>query len=989
MAGKEAEVPTIRAIRRAIAFTAALSLTAFGASAGPPRFHSHFPVSEPQHLGPPVVHQPIHECARAVHVSGFVPHARVEVFVNGTERVGRAEPPLGFADIPLTRALKRHEKVTATQRVEGVTSVQSYLAAEVTELAGPLGKPVVVRDIFHCGRVVPVDNLNESTRVHVFQDAPEIGAAAVTLPLTPVGTSSLGLGPVTARQVLCEDDPPRRRESLLSDPVEVKSLVNLPLPPVLDKRFYIVGNDVVAFSGLYTGARLEVTDHGVAVGGGFATGSANWLPLARPVQATSDHRGIQTLCLPSPPSERVEPTAELGPPRLLDPICAGSQFAVVRDTRVNANVVLLRNGGTAGYGGAVPGDLMITLGDNQKWNAGDTAVAFQSMGEATLSVRSNEVTVVADIQRPVVEVMGGEPFFLSENGEAAIDGPVFPRGRGAGPNVVIQACCDERVQARILAPDDRVVAELKLARLFPGYHAGRWDWTSTTGWAVPGGIPVGRYRVAVATGCDQEPVEAPFYVIFNPADVAGPPRFSFNETGIWFVPHEDFEDHMVARVYHLHPDDRRVFEKAMAAASGLTDPREAAGRVAKAEAALFKYSLLFHTNDVLHMLASFTEAQCADDASVLTALLRAIGIPAHPVTADADLENDNAEWSFDTWVEVKLPTEGGGSAWAVFHNHWPNGLPPVRGPLTRASFGATTGLAQKTYNDLIFMAGEDWVWNTVADGYADLELSRNGCGEPRESHDAVASWLIDLCERGSEPGSAPGYWNPNHWSCAGLASSTQGLTADFRPDSTETAPGEPVAGRLILAHRGARPQRGTIRVELVSDLPESKLFPDRVLASVRRRIRLAPGREAVLPVHFEAPRDLPPGHRLALRVRLGDRTVAVAAVPFTPLLEVRAEVGGEAAVGGELALTVRLANHSREPLRAVRVDVDVPPGLELAPGGEEDRREVSLAAGESATIIRRLRVTAPLEAGTLRVDVQSEAGGTRELVPVAIAGPPG
>ena len=141
-------------------------------------------------------------------------------------------------------------------------------------------------------------------------------------------------------------------------------------------------------------------------------------------------------------------------------------------------------------------------------------------------------------------------------------------------------------------------------------------------------------------------------VIFNPADVGGPDRFSFNETGVWFGAGFNASR---ALVYHLHPDDARVFQKARVAAEGQTDPQQAAIKVAAAEESLFGYSLNYHSNDVLEMLTSFNEAQCADDANILTSMLRAIGIPAHPATADAALETKAANWTFDTWTEFLVP----------------------------------------------------------------------------------------------------------------------------------------------------------------------------------------------------------------------------------------------------------------------------------------------------------------------------------------------
>jgi hypothetical protein len=41
---------------------------------GQPSPNPDVPVREKGQLSPPIVRDPIHECARAVHVSGFIPH---------------------------------------------------------------------------------------------------------------------------------------------------------------------------------------------------------------------------------------------------------------------------------------------------------------------------------------------------------------------------------------------------------------------------------------------------------------------------------------------------------------------------------------------------------------------------------------------------------------------------------------------------------------------------------------------------------------------------------------------------------------------------------------------------------------------------------------------------------------------------------------------------------------------------------------------------
>src|ERR1700682_4617496 len=91
-----------------------------------PTINQRLPIKERSNLSPPIVEPPIHECALAVKVSGFVPKAMIHVFANGSELVGTANPKHGPAEVPLKRPLVLGDVITATQTVAGVTSVQSY-----------------------------------------------------------------------------------------------------------------------------------------------------------------------------------------------------------------------------------------------------------------------------------------------------------------------------------------------------------------------------------------------------------------------------------------------------------------------------------------------------------------------------------------------------------------------------------------------------------------------------------------------------------------------------------------------------------------------------------------------------------------------------------------------------------------------------------------------------------------------------------------------
>ena len=935
-------------------------------------------MKEPGQLSPPMVGKPIHECAEAVHIYGFIPHATVTVYANTTERVGEASPHFGFADISLSRPLKLGDSITATQTVDGVTSDHSILPVVVSalpDLAGGFNKPVVHKDLYECGVLVPVSELVPSVRVRVYEDGADVGSGPAAGNWLAVWTSPLHAGrKVTAKQIACPDEPGSSRESPLSDPVTVKGAPTPTPPPQVDPNSLYAGNDAVVLTNLLVGAIVTVYDNGVAVGAGGANASANWCPIDPPLHAGSVVTAVQELCgNPSVPSDPARPEGELTAPVVVAPICRGAQFAVIQGTVINANVVLFRNGAIAGYGGAVAGELVLALGGGAKFQTGDVVTARQYFG-ATVSPVSNAVTVVSGLAAPVVEIGGGEPFFLAEAGEQQIDGAVFPRGRGNGPQIRIHSCCDKDARVAIYGPNGQLVGEPVATEVFPGYLTAQWDWGSAGGWSVPNGVPVGQYSVRVRTGCDQREVEQPFYVIFNPEDVGGPSRFSFNETGVWFGAGPNFTR---ALAYYLHPDDARVFTIAIGAAKGLTDPQVAAEKICAAEEAKFGYGLSWTTDDTITLLTGgFTECQCADDANLLTALLRSVGIPAHPATGDAQVETGAATWNFDTWTELLVP-QGGGAQWLVLHPH----QYPSMSPESRGLFGTTRSVASKQENDVVVMGGENWVWSEVADSNYDVNWTRNGCDEPEKTLSKRA-WIGELCEE---------YWAPNtHWGCEGdealRARGSEAPAWGFKEEWGEVRWGDSLAGWFTFTNPEAESVRGEVVFEVVGDLPESMAFPDVWYSTSRSDVVVDAGAAGRVPFTLELPPTAEPGRDLYVRARLDRRTLSVRPIPLRREIAADLRVEDRPVVGDQVTIAITVANVGDRALEGVDVSVAVPYALRVRTS--EVLRDGTLGRGERLT--RRLiaDVAAPLEAGAIRLEVRTrDGGGAVAVEPITVPDP--
>ncbi|TWF80030.1 transglutaminase superfamily protein [Pseudonocardia hierapolitana] len=918
-----------------------------------PRLNEDFPIRES--LSPPVIRRPVVECAEALALSGFVPHAVVRVFTDVGELLGEENPPFGFTDVPLRRPVALGERLVATQTVANVDSGPSSPPVVVGAL--PEGQirdraPRVADGLVECGRVVPVSDLVPGCRVHVEENGIEVGTAVAASDRVPVVTAALHAGGVvTARQVACEGTGHEIAGSS-SAPVTVTA-APVPAPsPVVDTASLVVGNDAVTLRGLLIGAGVEVTDSGATVSSGWlATAAANFFPVTPPLTG-GPVSGTQELCgNVSPPAPPERPEKTLRAPMVLGPICAGARFVVVRDTVINAVVVVLRNGVPAAYGGAAPGDVALQLGGGASLSSGDTITAVQYLGPIVSPV-SAPVVVVSRLRAPSVEILGGNPFFTAKPGEQAIEGPVFPRGVGEGPVIAVQSCCTDGLpRVRILGPDGDIVAEPEVVEVFPGYATTRWTWPQPAN-----AVRVGRYTVVAESACTEQAAEVPFFVIFDPATIGGPARFSFDPTAVWF----GARTNAVAGLhYYLHPSDVRIFGPALAAVSGGTDSFSAAVRVARTEEALLAYSLNYHTQDTIDLITNFSEAQCADDACLLVAMLRAIGIPAHPVTADAGLETGAANWTFDTWVEFLAPDGGGAVEWRILHPHEYPGMQPE----SRRTFGTTRGVAVKSFNDVIVMAGETWAAAALDDGSSDVTYGRNDCGEPQQQV-TRAAWVDELCEQG--------YWPDPHWDCTGVRSRGLAAGAGVRFAGGPPDFGGTLEGTLEVGNTGPDREFGTFVVELVGSRAESKAPADTVYATTELRVALDPAGTVTVPFRFDLPPTLPPAERLLLRGRLDGRIAVEREVRLTPRVEGSVDWPHRHVLGEASTLRIRVVNPTDAVARDVVVRLDP---LHAVAAERVVWTLGDLGPREEREITTGVTTVAGLDSGSVHVSLASAEGG--------------
>ena len=361
-----------------------LSAAIFIASIGPswadgPDLDERYPIRGPANLSP-IVAGPINDCAAFVHVSGFIPDATVTVFANGAQ-VGRDAPKHASADIKLDRTLVLDEVITAVQMVGSVTSAQSYDPVKVGAYP-TLTQPVVVPEVYECGRVTPVGNLVASTHVDVWDTVSpppdSIGAGETTGISLPVRTAPLVRDhSVSARQIACPALSAKTAVSPSAVALRVKTAPNPPPAPSLTPpQQPVIGVKQLGVHGLLVGSHAQIDYNGAGVAGGFSTASDNTIDVP-PVPPGTDITVEQTLCTPSPPSPPATATDQVPTPILGGPICAGSHYVTVDNTIPGAMVVVLRGGVQIANGGGNIATLRAAVGASVTLQDGDSLTALQ------------------------------------------------------------------------------------------------------------------------------------------------------------------------------------------------------------------------------------------------------------------------------------------------------------------------------------------------------------------------------------------------------------------------------------------------------------------------------------------------------------------------------------------------------------------------------------------------------------------------------------
>lgn len=380
---------------------------------------------DPEFISPPYLEEPLYQCASAVTIRGFIPHAKIVIEVDGSVVVSQTadfpEPSGQSFDLP--SELTAGQVVRARQQHGGATSAWS---AGVTVRdhtkdypAGPPRPQVNPAPVHQCGARTGVANLLVGCNVWITADGAEVGSVKGAKEHQGVNVNpDYGLGQsVRAWASLCDDPSPPSVEHITQPPPS-------PLPkPAFDPVHE--GQEQIRIAGLSNGARFKLYRNGVDLGTWRTWGQTHLVGLSPPFSASETLTCTQTLCPGDPPSPEgkteVEPCSQLPAP-VIAQVQAGDPSITLLNAVPGARIQVYRNGIEIGDSS---GSVILL---SQPVEHGDVLYVIQSVGNCVSgTARVVEVRCVAP---PV----GGDPAGLDlfpvgndayDGGTVSIDGSSY------------------------------------------------------------------------------------------------------------------------------------------------------------------------------------------------------------------------------------------------------------------------------------------------------------------------------------------------------------------------------------------------------------------------------------------------------------------------------------------------------------------------------------------------------------------------------------
>jgi hypothetical protein len=312
-------------------------------------------LEEKRYLSPPLVGEPLYQCANAVVVYGFDVGATLDVERNGA--IVLAGVPGGFSQpqgalLTLPAQLQAGDVIRARQKASGVTSGWSptVTVRDHTEdyPDGPPRPQIDPAPVYQCGSRTGVNNLLTGCDVWITADAVEVGKVIGAAPHQGVNvTPDYGLGQeVRAWAEMCKDPSP---PSIAYDTTAPPN----PLPtPAIDPVYE--GTQQIRITNLVNGARFELSLNGTSLGVWRTWGYAHLVGLSSPMSNGDTLSVVQRMCPGDPPSDpggtTVVPCSALPAPQVA-PIQCGDTAITITQMATGATIKAYRNQVKAGEGG--------------------------------------------------------------------------------------------------------------------------------------------------------------------------------------------------------------------------------------------------------------------------------------------------------------------------------------------------------------------------------------------------------------------------------------------------------------------------------------------------------------------------------------------------------------------------------------------------------------------------------------------------------------
>jgi hypothetical protein len=355
-------------------------------------------------ISPPVLDEPLYQCSSVVVVISFVPHATIDIEIDGnidtSVTVGFPDPS-GEA-ITVSAPLVAGQVIRAQQRTPTAQSDWSdpvTVGDHTADFPAGLPRPEISPAPVHeCGARTGVRNLLIGSNVWITADGSEVGRVNGSKEHQGVNVNpdySIGQA-VRALAELCSDpSSPSAKETTVPPPA--------PLPtPVPDPLYE--GGEQARITGLANGARFTVFRDGIDQGTYRTWGQVHLVGLNPVFSAGETISATQRMCPGSPESSEgstvVQPCSSLPAPKIA-PVQGGDTVVHVTESVAGAQIKVFVNGVKRGDSGGS----LIPL--SQPVQSGDTLHVQQIVGTcvgSTLRV----VTV-----RCVAPHVGGDPSALN------------------------------------------------------------------------------------------------------------------------------------------------------------------------------------------------------------------------------------------------------------------------------------------------------------------------------------------------------------------------------------------------------------------------------------------------------------------------------------------------------------------------------------------------------------------------------------------------